>query len=71
MADNLEICAKNECIFIEHGHVLGQRVLRQSVIVCSKGSSSCVNFAKPIQENSGNQWYDQLTTFIYAFKTIK
>lgn len=70
IADNLEIWAKNECIFMEHGHVLGQCVLRQSVTVCNKGSLSYVNIAKPIQEESKNQWYNQLTTFVYAYKTV-
>lgn len=55
MADNLEVWAKNECIFIEHGHVHKQCVLRQSGMVCCKGSSSCINFANPTQEHSRNQ----------------
>lgn len=42
--------------------------LTQSGLVCSKVSSSCVNFANSTQEGSRNQLYDQLTTLYMLSK---
>lgn len=44
--------------------------MRLSDIVCIKGSLRCVNSVTTTQEDSKNQHYNQITTFIYAFKTV-